>query len=166
MRFTCHLAAISLMAAPLGGQVPALQTGDWVRLSTRALDGPPQWIVGELETITPSYVILSPLGAAPLAVPHTILTRFELRGGWHTAARGGSILGSLAGAFVAGALAAATDCEPWCLTIPLAGAGAGYALGRSSVHLRWTPIPPNRVRPHRIALQTNAVPFVLVSFPF
>ena len=141
--------SLTLMLAPVvaaGGQaVPHVQSGQWVRVSTKFLGGDPDWLVGHLADLTPSYLVVDPDGAARLAVMRGSLTQVQRSEGWVSRTGRGTLVGALVGLSASLFLNVVADCSEVCLVgVPL-GAGLGRAVGSWASGHGWTAVPLDRL---------------------
>lgn len=120
-------------------------------------------MVGSLATVTERFVVIQPIGAGALAIPHSTLTRVELQTGWQRHTRRGALLGGAAGSLVSLGLVLLTDCEPACLAGPAVGFALGAAVGHGRNRLRWERLEPALLKPHTIA-SARGVHILTIAF--
>ena len=156
----CVVTVLALLAPEFARaqETRRIDLGEWVRLSTREPGQEPAWVVGALAASTELYLVVEPIAAGPLAVPHTALTRLEVQRGWSSRARPGGLVGAIAGIAASAAIAVAADCLPTCVLVGApAGAGAGAVIGARQVRMRWESMAPALLRPN---IRAHAAPSV------
>jgi hypothetical protein len=151
-------------APPASGQHPQrIDLGEWVRLSTRQLGTEPDWVVGALAASTDMYLVVEPIAAGPLAIPHQSLTRVEVQRGWSSRAWPAGLLGAVAGLAASTTLGMMAGCLPSCILIgtPFA-AGVGTLLGARDMRMRWEAVSPLLIRPNTQARATPTLGITVV----
>lgn len=157
-------AMISAIRPAAAQETQRVDLGEWVRLSTRQPGQEPAWVVGALAASTDLYLVVEPIASAPLAVPHTSLTRLEVQRGWSSRARRGGLVGAITGIAASAAVGLIANCLPACMLVgaPL-GTGAGVFIGTRHVRMRWESVAPTLLRPNIQAQARPSVGFAIAA---
>ena len=149
-------AALAVPLSEAAAQaVPKISAGQWVRVSTKFEGVDPDWLLAQVADLTPSYLVVDPLGSGRLAIMRESVTQLQIFRGWVSRTGRGTVVGAAAGLVASVAVMLTTDCSAFCLAGVPAGALLGRTIGTSTSGYRWSPVPLDKLdavfTPRRVA---------------
>ena len=149
-------AAFAVPVSDVAAQaVPKISAGQWVRVSTKFEGVDPDWMLAQVADLTPSYLVLDPLGSGRLAIMRESVTQLQLFRGWVSRTGRGTVVGAAAGLVASVAVMLTTDCSAFCLAGVPAGALLGRTIGTSISGYGWSAVPLDKLdsafTPRRVA---------------
>ncbi len=149
-------AALAMPVSEAAAQaVPKIIPGQWVRVSTKFEGVDPDWLLAQVADLTPSYLLVDPVGSSRLAIMRESVTQLQLFRGWVSRRGRGTVVGAAAGLVASVAVMLAKDCSAFCLAGIPAGALLGRTIGTSTSGYRWSGVPVDKLdaafAPRRVA---------------
>ena len=94
-------AALAVPLSEAAAQaVPKISAGQWVRVSTKFEGVDPDWLLAQVADLTPSYLVVDPLGSGRLAIMRESVTQLQVFRGWISRTGRGTVIGAAAGCWI------------------------------------------------------------------